>query len=44
MAELNEQVHIEDDTLDLEEGEEPPPKVQVTAVEAFQHYACLYIK
>lgn len=25
MAELNEQVHIEDDTLDLEEGDEPPP-------------------
>lgn len=25
MAELNEQVHIEDDTLDLEEGDEAPP-------------------
>ena len=25
MAALNEQLHIEDDTLDLEEGDEPPP-------------------
>ncbi|KAG7383978.1 hypothetical protein PHYPSEUDO_003147 [Phytophthora pseudosyringae] len=45
MSELNEQVHIEDHTLgDGPDGgpNEPPP--QATIVEAFQHYACLYIK
>ena len=44
MAELNEQVHIEDHTLGLEEGEEPAPPPEVTPLEAFQHWACLYIK
>ncbi|KAG6617517.1 iq and aaa domain-containing [Phytophthora cinnamomi] len=45
MSELNEQVHIEDHTLgDGQDGapNEAPP--QATIVEAFQHYACLYIK
>ncbi|OWZ11823.1 IQ and AAA domain-containing hypothetical protein [Phytophthora megakarya] len=45
MSELNEQVHIEDHTLgDGPNGaaNEPPP--QATIIEAFQHYACLYIK
>ncbi|KAF1772898.1 P-loop containing nucleoside triphosphate hydrolase [Phytophthora cactorum] len=45
MSELNEQVHIEDHTLDdglNGTSNEPPP--QATIVEAFQHYACLYIK
>lgn len=47
MAELDEQVHIEDHTLgdDGQEGggaNEPPP--QATITEAFQHYASLYIK
>ncbi|KAK1931387.1 Dynein regulatory complex protein 11 [Phytophthora citrophthora] len=45
MSELNEQVHIEDHTLgDGQDGStnEPPP--QASIVEAFQHYACLYIK
>ncbi|CAN0157900.1 unnamed protein product, partial [Scytosiphon promiscuus] len=45
MAELNEQVHIEDNTLDVAEGNEPPPPPpQATIMEAFQHFACLYIK
>ena len=50
MAELNEQIHIEDHTLQDEleheglpqEPREPPP--QASILEAFQHYACLYIK
>ncbi|RLN47713.1 hypothetical protein BBJ29_000583 [Phytophthora kernoviae] len=46
MSELNEQVHIEDHTLSAggQDGAtiEPPP--QATIIEAFQHYACLYIK
>jgi IQ and AAA domain-containing protein len=66
MSELNEQIHIEDDTLDMEPGEKRPavhlfrcrlvvgcgnqPRLgcsqvtNVTATEAFQHYASLYIK
>mmetsp|Transcript_33895 Transcript_33895/g.44710 ORF Transcript_33895/g.44710 Transcript_33895/m.44710 type:complete len:899 (-) Transcript_33895:293-2989(-) len=48
MAELNEQVHIEDNTLDEEEGEDPDAKKEepqeVKIEEAFQHFACLYIK
>ncbi|GAB9473630.1 Dynein regulatory complex protein 11 [Globisporangium polare] len=46
MAELNEQVHIEDHTLSADSQDsipnEAPP--QASIVEAFQHYACLYIK
>lgn len=39
------QVHIEDNTLDVAEGAEPPPPPpQATIIEAFQHFACLYIK
>lgn len=42
---LNEQVHIEDNTLNVAEGDEPPPPPpQATIMEAFQHFACLYIK
>ena len=45
MAELNEQVHIEDHTMGIPEGvEPPPPPPQVPILEAYQHYACLYIK
>ena len=45
MAELNEQIHIEDPMLDVEEGQEAPPSPpQASMLEAFQHYACLYIK
>ena len=45
MAELNEQVHIEDDTIGL--GDAAPAVAPVpthSIVEAFQHFACLYIK
>ncbi|CAM9614506.1 unnamed protein product [Laminaria digitata] len=39
------QVHIEDNTLDVAEGDDPPPPPpQATIMEAFQHFACLYIK
>lgn len=39
------QVHIEDNTLDVVEGgEPPPPPPQASIIEAFQHFACLYIK
>jgi len=31
MAELNEQRHIEDDTLEMEDGDEPPPVRQCPA-------------
>jgi hypothetical protein len=45
MAELNEQVHIEDHTMGIPEGvEPPPPPPQVPILGAYQHYACLYIK
>lgn len=44
VAELNEQIHIEDDTLDREEGAAPPPPTTLAANEVFQHWACLYIK
>lgn len=45
MAELDEQIHIEDNSLDVGEGEEaPPPPPQASIMEAFQHFACLYIK
>lgn len=38
-------MHIEDNTLDVAEGDEPPPPPpQATIIEAFQHFACLYIK
>ncbi|CEG47354.1 iq and aaa domain-containing [Plasmopara halstedii] len=45
MTEINEQVHIEDHTLSdgpTGTSNEPPP--QASIVEAFQHYASLYIK
>ena len=32
MAELNEQIHIEDHTMGVEEDEEPPPPVGSTVV------------
>lgn len=49
MAELDEQVRIEDSSLDdeqkEEDGKEPPAQPpQANIVEAFQHFACLYIK
>ncbi|KAG5185735.1 hypothetical protein JKP88DRAFT_257381 [Tribonema minus] len=45
MAELDEQVHIEDNSLDVADGDPPPPPPpKATIVEAFQHFACLYIK
>ena len=44
MCELNEQVHIEDPNLGLEEGETPSQPVKVEPVDAFNHWACLYIK
>lgn len=45
MAELNEQIHIEDHTMGVEDDEEmPAPPPQASILEAFQHYACLYIK
>jgi IQ and AAA domain-containing protein len=45
MAELDEQVHIEDNSLDVAPGDSPPPPPpKASIVEAFQHFACLYIK
>jgi IQ and AAA domain-containing protein len=45
VAELDEQVHIEDNSLDLAPGEAPPPPPPpASIIEAFQHFACLYIK
>jgi len=40
MAELNEQVHIEDDTIGLGEKDKPEPVPTHSIVEAFQHFAC----
>jgi hypothetical protein len=45
MAELAEQVHLEDPTLEAEEGAPEPEPVRPTSIaQAFQHFACLYIK
>lgn len=45
MADLNEQIHIEDHTMGVPEGQEPPPPPPPASIlEAFQHFACLYIK
>ncbi|CAK9091174.1 Dynein regulatory complex protein 11 (IQ and AAA domain-containing protein 1), partial [Durusdinium trenchii] len=44
MAELNEQLHVEDHTLSLKDGEQAPSLPQVTVQEAVQHWSCLYIR
>ena len=44
MAELAEQVHLEDPTPEAEEGAPEPEPVRPTSIaQAFQHFACLYI-
>ena len=41
MAELAEQVHLEDPTLEAEEGAPEPEPVRPTSIaQAFQHFAC----
>ena len=47
LAELQEQVQLEDPTLgaELEEGEKPPEGPEEVSIDnAFQHFACLYIR
>ena len=45
LAELTEQVHLENPLLGLPEGAEPPPPPPpANIIQAFQHFACLYIK
>jgi hypothetical protein len=45
MSELNEQLHLEDHTLGLREGETAGAPTQAASVsEALQHWSCLYVK
>lgn len=44
MAELNEQLYLEDHTLSLKEGEKAATVPQASLVESVQHWASLYVK
>eukprot|EP01138_Halocafeteria_seosinensis_P012954 gb/GECG01013232.1/.p1 GENE.gb/GECG01013232.1/~~gb/GECG01013232.1/.p1 ORF type:complete len:875 (+),score=137.06 gb/GECG01013232.1/:1-2625(+) len=44
MSELNDQIHVEDHTLDLPADHPGVPEAQATPQQAFDHYASVYVK